>query len=289
MLFYEQYSIGGIELRVEGKHTVRRIASMYGFNRFRVTDGSVYPSILRTDVGLNLPECQWLYCFDIVSATAECRFGIDAEGCYWFVFGDEGVMRYDPRQPHIVEIDAMSDPDILRFVMWVAYSLLALPQGAVPVHSSVVVYNNRAVLCLGESGTGKSTHTRLWLHEYKHSFLLNDDSPIVCIEGDTVMAYGSPWSGKGGIYLPSSYPVAGFLRIVQEPENTIKRLSKIEAFGALQPSCPPALAHDERMMDFIVDIVGRIIVRVPVYRLGCRPDVMAARLSHDTLFPETCS
>ena len=288
MPFSEHYSIGGLDLRVEGGQTVKRLLECPGFGPFAVSGACARPLVVRTDQHLLLPDCRWLHRFGIMEETAECRFGIDAAGTYWFAFGDEGLLRYRPGQPELVETSAFADLDLLRFVMWVAYSLLALPRGAVPVHASVAVCQGRAVLCLGESGTGKSTHTQLWCREFEHCFRLNDDSPVVCIEGDRVEAYGSPWSGKSPIFSPSHFPVAGFLRIEQRPENTIAQLKTIEAFGALQPSCPPALAHDEHMLDLIVDILGRVIQRVPVYRLGCRPDADAARLSHDTLFTEPC-
>ena len=288
MLFSEQYSIGGLDLYVEGKHTMKRMLEIYGFNRFVVKERSVYPLTVCLDVPLTLPECRWLHSFGIMEDTAECRFGVDGRGVYWFEFGDEGVLRYDPRQPELVLASSFAEHELVRFVMWVAYSLLALPKGVVPVHASVVVCEGRAVLCLGESGTGKSTHTQLWCREFKHCNIINDDSPVVCIEGDQVVVYGSPWSGKSPFYHTGHYPAAGFLRIEQRPENTIMRLKPLEAFGALQPSCPPALAHDEHMLDLIADFIGHIILRTPVYRLGCRPDAGAARLSHDTIFPEPC-
>lgn len=64
---------------------------------------------------------------------------------------------------------------------------------AVAVHSSVISLDGRAVLFLGESGTGKSTHTRLWREHIPGARLLNDDSPIIRIapEGAAEAASGS--------------------------------------------------------------------------------------------------
>ena len=279
------YSIGGVNMAVVGGETRGRVAAMRCFSPFLKADKTSGEVTVRTDVVLALPEYRCLHRFDIMEGASECCFGIDAEGVYWFSFGSVLRLRYDMRCPHEVAIGSVADPNLLRFVMWVAYSLSALPLGAVPIHASVVVCEGRAVLCLGESGTGKSTHTRLWCQEFEGCYVLNDDSPVARVEGDRVMAYGSPWSGKNPIYNPACAPVAGLLRIEQRLENTIERLGTLEAFVALQPSCPPALAHDEHTMDFIVGFVGDVISRVPVYRLGCRPDAESACLSHQTLFP----
>ena len=140
------------------------------------------------------------------------------------------------------------------------------------------------MLCLAESGTGKSTHTRLWLENIPGTYLLNDDSPIVAVEEGVVVVYGSPWSGKTPCYRQECVPVAALLRLEQKPENNIRQLGTVEAFTALQPSCPPCLMKDDPLQDALVDFVGRVIERVPAYRLGCRPDAEAARLSHDTIF-----
>ena len=272
-------------MAVAGGVTRSRVALLRGFAPFLMPGRDGGEVAVCTDVDLAKPECRWLYRFDIMEGADECRFGTDAEGVYWFEFGTDVWLRYDARQPRRVEVGSVGNPDLLRFVMWVAYSLLALPSGAVPMHASAVVCQGRAVLCLGESGTGKSTHTRLWCSELDGCRMLNDDSPIVRVGDGVVTAYGSPWSGKSPIHLPESFPVAGFLRIEQRPENTIRRLGTLEAFGALQPSCPPALARDEHMLDLLVGFLDRVIPLAPVYRLGCLPDAGAARLSHQTLFP----
>ena len=276
-------SIGGIGVTLIGGASValaKRIPGMAVFAQ-PVSDGMV----IHLDEQLTLPSCRWLHTFELEATGAKCRFGMGEDRCHYQLFGDNVLLRYDSRQPDMVTCSSVDDPWLLRYVLWVAYGMAALHRGAVPVHSSVVVCDGKAVLCLGESGTGKSTHTRLWCENIKGAYLLNDDSPIVRVEADSVYAYGSPWSGKTPCFRQERYPVAAFLRIVQRPENTIERLVTIEAFTALQPSCPPSLAHDEGCMDMIVDFISAVIGQVPVYRLGCLPDAAAAQLSHDTLFP----
>ena len=62
---------------------------------------------------------------------------------------------------------------------------------------------------MGKSGTGKSTHSRLWLENVPGATLLNDDNPIVRLTLVGAIVYGSPWSGKTPCYKNESAPLAG--------------------------------------------------------------------------------
>lgn len=278
--------IGGHGLHLCGGDTVATAMSFPGMRVFVVKPCPCDMEV-RLDSTLTLPECRWLHEFEIVDGHQQCRFGVDGDGTYYYTFDRNGLLRY--REGEGVDIDMNDNPAALRFALWTAYAMMGARLGAVPVHSSVVVATPpagaepQAVMCLGESGTGKSTHTRLWLENIEGAHLLNDDSPIVSLIGDEVRVFGSPWSGKTHCYLQESHPIAGFLRLEQRKENTIRRLGVVESFTALQPSCPPAMAKDEHCMDLLVNFVSNVIERVPVYRMGCLPDADAARLSHKTL------
>ena len=277
--------IGGLRLRLEGGAGVAAALTLPGMNVFADDSGAVPHITLSLDERLQRPPCRLLHSFDILDGREVCRFGVDAEGVYHYTFGQREVVRFDPKCPDAALLSPLPDPSSMRFALWLAYSMTALRYGRMPVHSSVVACDGRAVMCLGESGTGKSTHTRLWLQHIPSTHLLNDDSPILAVEDDGgVAVYGSPWSGKTDCYRQERLPLAALLRLEQRPSNTIRRLSTLEAFGALQPSCPPAMAHDEPCLDRMVALISQIIQQVPVYRLGCLPDADAALLSHSTIY-----
>lgn len=138
-------------------------------------------------------------------------------------------------------------PRLLRFALWMGYGLMTVRKDTVALHGSCIVYKGKAVLFLGESGTGKSTHTRLWRENIAGSKLLNDDSPIVRYEEGGVWVYGSPWSGKTPCYKAERYPLAGCVRLSQAPYNKIRRLNTLQAYAALHPSAPPAFAYEEEL------------------------------------------
>lgn len=278
-------AIGGLPLVLDGGPSVARAMELPGFAVFAIRHEAAHPVrfLLDRQVG---PTClNERHRFEILDGNAICRFGTDAEGRYLYLFGDSEGVRFDPRRPDEAEISPMDDPNKLRFALWLSYCMTGIAHGRLPIHSSAVVCDGRAVLCLGESGTGKSTHTRLWLENIPETHLLNDDSPILAImpDGHTEV-YGSPWSGKTPCFRQEHHPVAALLRLEQRPQNSIRRLSALEAFAALQPSCPPAMAHDERCTDLVVRFISEVIGHTPTYRLGCLPDADASHLSHREIF-----
>ncbi len=227
--------------------------------------------------------------FPFDDADADCRFGRHASG-YLF--------RMDPRRGGTPVLFEQTDGTAVvrsnvghrtafyRFGLWMTYGIATAPHGTVAIHSSVIRMGDGAVLFLGESGTGKSTHTRLWREHVPGAELLNDDSPVVRIEEGGVFVYGSPWSGKTPCYRNERFPVRAIVRLSQAPHNRIRRLSTLQAIGAMLPSCPPAFAYDGTLQDAVCSTVGEIIARVPVYHLECLPDEAAARLSFETVFGE---
>ena len=175
------------------------------------------------------------------------------------------------------------DVSLLRFGLWMMFGVVLAQRDGIAIHSSVIECGGRAAIFLGESGTGKSTHTRLWRENIEGAKLLNDDSPILRIVDDEVRIYGSPWSGKTPCYKNLSYPIAGICRLSQAPHNKIRQLGTIAAIGALLPSCPPQYAHDEALQDAICATLSKALRKLRVYHLECLPDGDAACLSYNTM------
>lgn len=220
---------------------------------------------------------------------AECIFGrTDTEYVLRIASGGEGELLfiYD-RATDNVQCDVSRDvPDLsaVRFGLWFMTALATVGRNVTPVHSSAVVCNGRAVLFLGESGTGKSTHTRLWRENIAGAVLLNDDSPFIGFVDGVATAFGAPWSGKTPCYKQEEYPIAAIVRLSQAPHNAIRRLPSLHAIGALLPSLTPAFGYDEELQDLMLKTLSAIISQVPVYHLECLPDAAAARMSYETVF-----
>ena len=178
------------------------------------------------------------------------------------------------------------EPSVMRLALWECFGFFALPHGVLPIHSAVVKSGGRGALFLGSSGTGKSTHARLWIAHIDDTSLLNDDSPVVYYDRDRLMVSGSPWGGKTPLFLNEQYPVMGFVRLRQAAENTIARLGMLQALGALMPSFSSAIRLHPRMGGALNRFVGRIAGDGRVYGMGCLPDKEAAEMCHEAIAKE---
>ncbi len=150
--------------------------------------------------------------------------------------------------------------------------------GTLEMHASVIGCDGRAFLFLAKSGTGKSTHSSLWLKHIPGSELMNDDNPVVRVWPDgRVICYGSPWSGKTPCYRNVEAPVGAFVRIRRSPENSIERLDVFNSYASLYSSTSGFKA-DRTMADGLHATFEKAATSVPCYVLYCRPDEEAARI-----------
>ena len=163
------------------------------------------------------------------------------------------------------------------------YALNTANKGTLLVHAATVEFEGKGYLFLGRSGTGKSTHARLWLEHVKGSSLLNDDSPILRVEDNgSVFVYGSPWSGMTACYKKCRAELGGVVRLSQAPLNRIRAMTPIEAYASLLPSCS-CMPWERKMADGVHNSIERIIGRCGSYHLECLPDKAAARLCAQTV------
>ena len=224
--------------------------------------------------------------FLIAEDNATCRLGKMENGYVVEMEAEDKSMKTFRMEYHGGEkfvATSIESPTIFRFAMWMAYCLKAGLMNRTLIHASTIVYDGKAVLFLGESGTGKSTHTRLWREYIPGSRLLNDDSPVLSYTERGVLASGSPWSGKTPCYHNITFPVAGIVRLQQAKVNEIERLDVLHAVAALQPSLPPSFAYDSFYQGKMLDLISDVVEHVPVYKLRCLPDEAAARMSFETI------
>ena len=167
--------------------------------------------------------------------------------------------------------------------LMILFALSTANQGVALFHSSTVSFGDKAYMFLGVSGTGKSTHSSLWLKYIEGTELLNDDNPVVRVfdDGDAVV-YGSPWSGKTPCYRNLSYPLGGIVLLSQAPYNKIHRLEGIRAYVALVPSIS-GKRWETSIADGLHDTENKLAKNIPVWHLECLPDEAAAQLCHKTI------
>lgn len=280
------YQVAGHRFAVIGDKLSDITSNIAGFKPFEVADGDTLFTFEEASA-TTTPEMKHLqYSFtyeDVIGSFGQTDCGYmlmltpkDTAPLHLWTCNGESV----------VKLQGNLATYLCRFAMWIGYGIMTLPYNTVAIHSSCIVYHDKAVLFLGESGTGKSTHTRLWREHIADSFLLNDDSPIIRIEDGKVWAYGSPWSGKTPCYKAERHELKSCVRLSQAPYNQIKKLSVLQAYGAIHPSCPPEFAYDDILYDCIGEFINKLLSAVPFYHLSCLPDKEAALLSCNTIFTD---
>ena len=279
------YQVAGHRFGVYGENLCKAIDCIAGFKPFERINGG---ELLFTFVeDMDIPEMrtvQYEFAYEDVTG----YFGKIANGFMLILkpTEEDALHLWCNDGEKEVRMCGNFSARLYRFALWIGFGLMTLPFDTVAIHSSCIVYENKAVLFLGESGTGKSTHTSLWRRHIEGAILLNDDSPILRVEEGKVWAYGSPWSGKTPCYKDERYELQGCVRLSQAPYNQIKQLSILQAYGAIHPSCPPEFAYDGKLYDHIGGFVDKLLRGVDFYHLSCLPDRDAAILSHNTIFDE---
>ena len=166
--------------------------------------------------------------------------------------------------------------------LMVLYAHATAPLGTALFHSAVVEHDGYGYMFLGKSGTGKSTHARLWLENIANTTLLNDDNPVVRVLPEGIRVYGSPWSGKTPCYKDESYPLGGIVLLEQAPFNKIRALRGIESYAAILTSIS-GKRWEKSIADALHNTENAIARDARVWHMQCLPDNDAARLCHETI------
>lgn len=281
----EYYQIAGHRIRITGKRLTQVVNCIEGFFPFALSKEASEKILFTFAEGSEAPPMsQELYSFkheDVDSCFGRTTNGYlliqkprEEEACYMWCLPSMNV----------VYLSGNWSIRLCRFAMWLGFGVMTLSHQTLAIHSSCIVYKNLALLFLGESGTGKSTHTHLWREHIEGATLLNDDSPIIRIIDGKAWVYGSAWSGKTPCYKNECYELKSCIRLSQAPYNSIRKLSLLEAYGAIHPSCAPEFAYDEGLYDEVSRILEQILIAVPFYHLECLPNQEAALLSYRTVY-----
>ena len=154
--------------------------------------------------------------------------------------------------------------------------------GGLLLHSSAVVVDGKAYLFSAPCGTGKSTHTKLWLRTFgERAVMLNDDKPALRLEDGIWYAYGTPWSGKYDISTNIRAEVAGIAMIERADTNSIEPYPGAKAiFAVMEQTARPA-SPALRMK--LLENLDKLLSDVPLWKLKCNMDPDAAIVAYEAM------
>jgi len=139
--------------------------------------------------------------------------------------------------------------------------------------------DGKGYLFTAHSGTGKSTHTRLWRQAFgDRAVMVNDDKPFLELTDTGVWLHGSPWSGKHGLDSNISVPLQGICLLERGAENCIRPAEARELLPMLHKQSYVPLDTDRHPMQ--QTLVEALAERVPLWHLCCNKDPEAAQVAY---------
>lgn len=145
-------------------------------------------------------------------------------------------------------------------------------------HGSLISVDGKGYLFTAKSGTGKSTHTRLWRELFgERAVMVNDDKPLLRIEQDYVRAYGTPWDGKHGLSTNMSVQIKSICILERDVNNHIEAISPSEVFPMLMQQCYKPDSEEDMLQTMI--LLSQMTESVKFYRLGCNMEPEAAEIA----------
>ena len=149
-------------------------------------------------------------------------------------------------------------------------------------HGSIIAMDGEGYLFTAKSGTGKSTHTRLWREMLgDRAVMVNDDKPFLQVREDCIQVYGSPWNGKHGLGNNIDVPLKAICILERGEKNEISQISAKEAVPMLlQQSNRP---QNPQLLLKYLEIIDNISNKTTFYRLKCNMQPEAAEISYQTM------
>lgn len=175
--------------------------------------------------------------------------------------------------------DDTIDAEFLFHMIRFPVLLLAQTKGCFFLHSASILFQEKAWLFSGSSGTGKSTHTKLW-QTFLDTPLLNGDLNMLGIKDNQCIVYGQPWCGTSKIYTAADHPLGGVVFLKQEKENHWQRMSSDQkVLQLLYRLISPCWTKD--MLHKNLDFSKEISTRIPLFSLECTASKEACYVAKD--------
>lgn len=149
-------------------------------------------------------------------------------------------------------------------------------------HGSVIAVDGIGYLFTAKSGTGKSTHTRLWRELFgERAVMINDDKPLIKVSENGIIVYGTPWDGKHRLSTNTSVPLKAVCVLERSEENRIEKVKADSVYNMLvqqvyRPQNPQKLLKTLQLIDVLSE-------NAEMYRLGCNMDISAAETAYNAM------
>lgn len=166
----------------------------------------------------------------------------------------------------------------------IAFEEVLLRRNAMILHASYISTPYGGILFSGPSGIGKSTQADLWV-EHEDTRLINGDRTIIRQSDAVWQAYGSPYAGSSRCFVDQSDPIRAIVILEQSNKCSIQKLSPAIAFMKVYAGMTVNTWNKEYVQK-ITNLLGQMILEVPVYLLKCTPTKESVDLLKEQLEKE---
>jgi len=175
-----------------------------------------------------------------------------------------------------------ADPFLERAAIQRAFAEFLFAHNILLFHGSAIAVDGKGYLFTAHSGTGKSTHTRLWRQVFgDRAVMVNDDKPFLKLGADGIWLHGSPWSGKHGLDANVCVPLKGLCILERGKENSIVPADPEAVLPMLRKQGYQPL--DETKHPGFLELTELLSQRIPLWRLTCNKEPQAAILAHSAM------
>lgn len=186
---------------------------------------------------------------------------------------------------NILEMDTDRYPDLYfeKVVVHEKVSRALLARGVLLIHGSAIAYRGECCVFCAPSGTGKSTHTRLWREMLGDgAVMVNDDKPYVRVDADGITVYGSPYDGKHHLSSNVAVPLKAVCFLSRATENTVEKTDFRSVFPRLIESAYLPESREETLRALnLLEEVGK---RADFYTMECNMQPEAAETAFRAIY-----
>ncbi|MBE6591508.1 MAG: hypothetical protein E7646_05655 [Ruminococcaceae bacterium] len=219
----------------------------------------------------------------------KCRHKLCLDYCREYITEDEGfspsVSAFVSDEELKKTVDTVEDISEEYAEFTGLYRPLAdhLPrEGGFVIHGACISFDSKAYLFTAPSGTGKSTHIRLWKQYLGDGVgIVNGDKPVITAKNDKILIHGTPWAGKERWQRNVSLPLEAICILTRGRTNSIRQATADEFLPFLLKQT--YLNSDPVHTALTLELLDEVLKMVKVYILACNISEDAVKTSFEAM------
>lgn len=184
-------------------------------------------------------------------------------------------------------VDDFSDAEIESNFLYREVAEQLSTHETVLIHGSAVAVDGEGYIFVAPSGTGKSTHVRLWRKMFgSRAVMINDDKPLLKCSADGIIVFGSPWDGKHHLSTNISVPLKAICFLERGKENHIEQIVNTDGFLPMLKAVYHSKEAEREAC--ILQSLQHVSKKISFYRLWCNMEPDAATVSYKGMKNGSC-